>query len=49
MDMHLVVVKPFAGFNRGDTITDEVRIAQILRSEQATHVVRVAAPVSKEG
>jgi len=49
MDMHLVVVKPFVGFARGDVITDEVRIAQILRGEQAAHVVRVVAPSQKEG
>jgi hypothetical protein len=48
MDMHLVVVKPFAGFARGDVVTDDVRIAEILRGEQAAHVVRVVAPAKKE-
>jgi hypothetical protein len=49
MNMHLVVVKPFAGFARGDIVTDAVRIAQILRGEQAAHVVRVVASSQREG
>ena len=48
MDMHLVVVKPFAGFARGDVVTDDGRIAEILRGEQAAHVVRVVAPSKQE-
>jgi hypothetical protein len=42
MDMHLVVVRPFGGHTRGDIITDAVRITQILNSEHARSVVRVA-------
>jgi hypothetical protein len=49
MNIHLVVVKPFAGLARGDVVTDEVRVSQILRSEQAAHVVRVVASSQKEG
>ncbi len=49
MDMHLVVVKPFGGFARGDVVTDKGQVADILRGEQASHVVRVAAPSQKEG
>jgi hypothetical protein len=49
MEMHLVVVKPFSGFARGDSVTHEGRIAEILRGEQATHVVRVVVPSQKEG
>jgi hypothetical protein len=49
MEMHLVVVKPFSGLARGDAVTNEGRIAEILRGEQATHVVRVVAPSQKEG
>jgi hypothetical protein len=49
MEMHLVVVRPFNGLTRGDAVTDEVRIAEILRGEQAAHVVRVVAPSQKEG
>jgi hypothetical protein len=48
MSMHLVVVKPFAGFTRGDVVTDETRIAQILAGEQAINVVRVVTP-SQQG
>ena len=47
MQIHLVVVKPFAGLNRGDVVTDPVRIAEILRGEHAQHVVRVAIPANK--
>jgi hypothetical protein len=43
MEIHLVVVKPFGGFSRGDVITDPARITGILGSEQARFVVRVAA------
>jgi hypothetical protein len=49
MELHLVVVKPFSGFARGDAVTDEGRIAEILRGEQAAHVVRVVVPSQKEG
>jgi hypothetical protein len=47
--MHLIVVKPFADLIRGDVVTDDERIAEILRGEQAAHVVRVATPSQKEG
>jgi hypothetical protein len=47
MQVHLVVVRPFAALNRGDVITDPVRIAKILRGEHAQHVVRVATPADK--
>lgn len=48
MDIHLVVVRPFAGLARGDAITDPARIAEILESEHAAFVVRVVTP-AKEG
>lgn len=44
MEMHLVVVRPFGGFMRGDTVCDELRISEILQSEHARDVVRVIAP-----
>jgi hypothetical protein len=47
MQVHLVVVKPFATLVRGDIITDPVRIADILRSGHAPHVVRVAIPADQ--
>jgi hypothetical protein len=40
--MHLVVVRPFDGFSRGDVITDSARIASILNGDRAHYVVRVA-------
>lgn len=44
MEMHLVVVRPFAGLARGAVVTDVGRIAEILQSEHARNVVRVVAP-----
>jgi hypothetical protein len=43
MDMHLVVVRPFAGLARGDVVADPARIAEILNGEHAASVVRVVA------
>jgi hypothetical protein len=43
MEMHLVVVRPFGGFSRGDVVMDPTRIASILNGEHAHFVVRVAA------
>lgn len=48
MNMHLVVVRPFANLARGDVVAAEARIAEILKSEHAHDVVRVVAP-AKEG
>jgi hypothetical protein len=47
MDMHLIVVRPFGGFARGDAIADAARITDILKSEHARDVVRVVTV--KEG
>ncbi len=41
MNMHLVVVRPFGSFSRGDTIVDPKRVAEILASYHAANVVRV--------
>jgi hypothetical protein len=57
MDMHLVVVRPFAGLARGDVVADPARIAEILKGEHAASVVRVVTtaqdarvtPAAKEG
>jgi hypothetical protein len=48
MDMHLVVVKPFGGFVRGDIITDPTKIAQVMTGEHAHAVVRVQPSPGKE-
>ncbi len=47
MDMHLVVVRPFGGLVRGDVITEPARIAEVMNSEHARFVVRVAASADK--
>lgn len=41
MRQHLVVVRPFSGLARGASITDTVRIEQILNSEHAGKVVKI--------
>jgi hypothetical protein len=43
MTVYLVVVSPFAGLTRGASITDAVRISQILSSEHAGKVVKVCS------
>jgi hypothetical protein len=43
MKFHLVVLKPFQGFSRGDVITDAAAINKILAGPQAGFVVRVSA------
>lgn len=47
MDIHLIVIKPFRNLVRGDVITDTAQIRQILGSEHAKYVVRVAAQPAK--
>jgi len=46
MKFHLVVLKPFAGFKRGDLITDQAMVEKVLAGPQAGSVVRIMA---KEG
>jgi hypothetical protein len=46
MVFHLVVLKPFATYKRGDLITDTATVEGILAGPQASFVVRIAA---KEG
>ena len=41
MGVHLVVVRAFAAYAKGDTITDPTAMSQILASEFAVNVVRV--------
>lgn len=47
--MHLVVVRPFKGYARGDVIADTKTIGDILGSENAHCVVRVVTSSKKEG
>ena len=44
MELHLVVVRPFGGLARGELVTDQKRIDEILLGEHAAHVVRVCTP-----
>jgi hypothetical protein len=46
MKFHLVVLKAFAGFKRGDLITDPTMVEKILAGPQANSVVRISP---KEG
>lgn len=46
MTFHLVVLKPFGGYQRGELITDTAAVEKILAGAQASYVVRVMA---KEG
>jgi hypothetical protein len=48
MGLHLVVVRPFGGLDRGDTVSDSASIAQILVSEHALNVVRVVFPTKNK-
>lgn len=40
----LVVVGSFAGYSRGDVITDPDEVQQVLESEHAAHVVKRSKP-----
>jgi len=48
MDIHLVVVRPFGKFARGDAIFEPALVSEIANSEHAHDVVRVVGRV-KEG
>ncbi len=43
MNFHLVVLKPFGTFKRGDLITDAATVRKILGGGNAASVVRVMA------
>ena len=40
---HLVVINPFADYQRGDRISDQSVVATVLASNNASNVVPVAA------
>ena len=42
MNFHLVVVRAFGAYAKGDTITDGAKITAVLAGENAHCVVRVA-------
>jgi hypothetical protein len=41
--MHLIVIRPFGQFVRGDVISDPASISQILNGQHARFVIRVAS------
>jgi len=43
MTFHLVVLKPFGGYQRGDVITDASLVTKILTGAEKSFVVRVRA------
>lgn len=47
MDIHLVVVRPFNGFARGDTISEPALVSEIVQGVHAHDVVRVAGRVKE--
>jgi hypothetical protein len=42
MNFHLVVVRAFGAYAKGDAITDSAKITEVLAGENAHCVVRVA-------
>lgn len=42
MQFHLVVVRPFGAYAKGDVITDPATVDTILAGENAADVVRIA-------
>jgi hypothetical protein len=48
MKLHLVVVRAFGAYAKGDAITDADAMARVLSSENARDVVRVRS-AAKEG
>jgi hypothetical protein len=43
MTYHLVVLKPFQGFGRGDVVKDPTIVQKILAGPESSFVVRVTA------
>jgi hypothetical protein len=49
MTPHLVVIRPFLNFVRGDIITDSAQIAEILKAEYTKFVTRIAPSNASKG
>jgi hypothetical protein len=49
MTFHLVVLRPFGGFRRGDVVTESAAIAKILAGPEKAFVVRVNARAETKG
>lgn len=46
MAFHLSVVVPFGSHQRGDMITDEAEVAEVLSGENSANVAKVTAPAA---
>lgn len=49
MTHHLVVMKPFLDFVRGDIIAEASKISEILSTEYKKFVTKVALPITPKG
>lgn len=49
MELHLVVVRAFGPYAKGDVVAQAAAVAAILAGEHAGNVVRVAEPAGQEG
>ena len=49
MELHLVVVRAFGPYAKGDVVAEAEAMAGVLAGEHAGCVVRVAAPAKREG
>jgi hypothetical protein len=49
MTHHLVVMKSFFNFVRGDIVTDATKVAEILSTEYKKFVTKVAVPNASKG
>lgn len=49
MTNHLVVIKPFLNYVRGDVIADATKVSEILSTEHKKYVTKVAVPVTSKG
>ncbi len=49
MELHLVVVRAFGRYAKGDMVADPVAVAAVLAGEHAGCVVRVAVRADGEG
>lgn len=43
MEFHLIVREPFGGYAKGEKITDQSKVAEILAGENEHHVLKIVA------
>ena len=49
MTHHLVVMKPFLNFVRGDIIADATKVGEILSTEYNKFVTKITPPTTSKG